>query len=44
MAEAYYNSIFYLDRVSDLISQHYKVTFSVKLYISEIYNKRQITR
>ena len=42
LLEAWY---FWLDRVSDLlISQHYKITFSDKLYISEIYNKKQITR
>ena len=36
---------FLLDRVSDLlISQHNKITFSDKLYISEIYNKMQITK
>ena len=35
--------VFLFDRVSDLlISRHYKISFSYKLHISEIYNKRQI--
>ena len=45
MAEFLEAQYFVLDTVSDLlISQHYKITFSDKLYISEIYNRRQITR
>ena len=45
MAEFLEAQFFFVGQGSDLlISQHYKITFYDKLYISEIYNKRQITR